>query len=114
MRHAIHDFHHRGLAGLAPKSSRPHTTLASCDPDRLARLRALLHQSPRAFGKATSVWTLELTAEVSCAQGLTQRRVSHETIRAAIAQLGGSWKRAKHWITSPDPAYLRKKTDATG
>ena len=23
------------------------------------------------------------------------------------------WKRAKHWITSPDPAYARKKGRAT-
>ncbi len=23
------------------------------------------------------------------------------------------WQRAKHWITSPDPGYLRKKSDAT-
>jgi hypothetical protein len=59
------------------------------------------------------VWTLELAAEVSFAQGLTRRRVSDETIRAAMAQLGVRWKRAKHWITSPDPAYLRKKTVGT-
>jgi transposase len=114
VRNAIHDFHGRGLDALTPKSSRPHTTQASFDPDRLERLRALIHQSPRVFGKATSVWTLELAAEVSFTQGLTSRRVSHETIRAAIAQLGVRWKRAKHWITSPDPAYLRKKTGAIG
>ena len=59
------------------------------------------------------MWTLELVAEVSFAQGLTRRRVSDETIRAAIAQLGVRWKRAKHWITSPDPAYVRKKNAAT-
>jgi len=22
---------------------------------------------------------------------------------------GGRWQRAKHWITSPNPAYIRKK-----
>jgi hypothetical protein len=65
------------------------------------------------FGKATSVWTLELAAEVSFAQGLTRQRVSDETIRTALARLGVRWKRAKHWITSPDPAYVRKKTAAT-
>jgi transposase len=113
VRNAIRDFHTRGLAALQPKSSRPHTTHATCDADGLERLRALLHQSPRMFGKATSVWTLELAAEVSFAQGLTCRRVSDETIRAASSQLGGHWKRAKHWITSPDPAYVRKKTAAT-
>ena len=113
VRNTIHDFHRRGLAALQPKSSRPHTTHATFDADGRARLRALLHQSPRVFGQATSVWTLELAAEVSFAQGLTRRRVSDETIRAAIAQLGVRWKRAKHWITRPDPAYVRKTTAVT-
>jgi hypothetical protein len=110
VRNTIHDFHVRGLAALQPKSSRPHTIHATFDADSLVRLRELLHQSPRVFGKATSVWTLELAAEVSFLQGLTRRRVSDETIRAAITQLGVRWKRAKHWITSPDPAYMQKKS----
>jgi hypothetical protein len=61
------------------------------------------------FGQAPSVWTLELAAEVSFLQGRTRRRVRDETIRAAITQLGVRWKRAQHWITSPDPAYRQKK-----
>ena len=113
VRNALHDFHTRGLAALQPKSSRPHTTHATFDADGHERLRALLHQSPRVFGKDTSVWTLELAAEVSFAQGLTRQRVSDETLRPAMAQLGVRWKRAKPWITSPDPAYVRKKTAAT-
>jgi hypothetical protein len=72
-------------------------------------LRHLLHQGPRRFGKATSVWTLELAAEVAYEQGLTAWRVSDETIRATLARMGVRWRRAKHWITSPDPEYARKK-----
>ena len=72
-------------------------------------LRALLHQSPRTFGKPTSLWTLDLAAEVSFEEGLTPERVSGETIRATLVRLGVRWKRAKHWITSPDPEYARKK-----
>ena len=30
--------------------------------------------------------------------------------RQTIKRLDVSWKRAKHWITSPDPVYARKKT----
>jgi hypothetical protein len=30
-------------------------------------------------------------------------------MRVALRRLGVAWKRAKHWITSPDPAYRRKK-----
>jgi hypothetical protein len=77
------------------------------------QIRALLHQSPRTFGKPTSVWTLELVAEVSFAEGITAERVSDETIRQAMGRLGVRWKRAKQWITSPDPEYARKKVRAT-
>jgi hypothetical protein len=52
-------------------------------------------------------------AEVSYTQGVTRRQVSGETIRATLAQMGVRWKRAKHWITSPDPAYVRKKNSVT-
>jgi hypothetical protein len=110
VRNAIHDFHLRGLAALQPKSSRPHTTHEVFDAQGRERLRALLHQSPRNFGKDTSIWTLELAAEVSVAVGIASRQVSGQTIHNALAQLGVRWKRAKHWITSPDPDYVRKKT----
>jgi transposase len=113
VRNAIHAFHQRGLAVLQPRSSRPHRTHAAFDADGRERLRALLHQSPRTFGKPTSRWTLALAAEVSFAQGFTPHQVSGETIRQALMQLGVRWKRAKHWLTSPDPAYVRKKTGAT-
>jgi hypothetical protein len=73
VRTAIHAFHARGLAALQPQSSRPHTTQATCEAQGRARLRALLHQSPRTFGKSTSLWTLHWAAEVSWTQGLTRR-----------------------------------------
>ena len=85
VRNAIHTFNAHGLAALQPTSSRPHTTQATFDAHSRERLRALLHQSPRTFGQETSVWTLELTAEVSFAEGITPRRVSDETIPAALA-----------------------------
>jgi hypothetical protein len=113
VRNTIHAFHQRGLAVLQPRSSRPHTTAAIFTPGVCEALRALLHQSPRTFGKPTSRWTLALAAEVSFAEGLTPRLVSDEAIRVALRRLRVSWKRAKHWITSPDPAYARKKNGAT-
>ena len=113
VRNAIHDFQQRGLAALQPKSSRPHTTRTVFSERGHEQLRALLHQSPRSFDKNTSIWTLELAAEVSFARGVTTRKVSDETIRTALKHLKVSWKRAKHWITSPDPDYVRKKNGAT-
>jgi transposase len=112
-RDAIHAFNAQGLACLTPGSSRPHVTHAAFDAAGAERLRALLHQRPRAYGKPTSVWTLDLAAEVAGEQGLTAARVTGETVRATLARLGVAWKRAKRWITSPDAAYAQKKRAAT-
>jgi hypothetical protein len=83
------------------------------DASRRDRLRDLLHQTPRTFGKPSSLWTLPLAAEVAYAEGITSRQVSGEAIRLALRQLGVRWERAKQWITSPDPAYARKKNSVT-
>ena len=113
VRNAIHAFAAHGLGALAPGSSRPHTIHPACDHAAAARLVDILHRSPRDFGHPTSRWTLELAADVSLAEGLTADRVSGETVRATLARLGVRWRRAKRWITSPDPAYARKKANAT-
>jgi len=112
VRNAITAFNHRGLAALRKGSSRPHRFRVAFDRARAEQLRALLHQSPRAFGQPTSLWTLELAADVSFEQGLTAERVSGETIRATLERLGMRWKRAKRWLTSPDPEYARNKAPA--
>jgi len=114
VRNALQAFEVRGVAALTPGSSRPHTIHAAFDADTAERLRALLHRSPREFGHPTSVWTLELAAEVAYAEDITVTRVSDETVRATLARLGIRWRRAKHWITSPDPAYAQKNSGATG
>ena len=64
VRNAIHAFEQRGLACLKPESCRPKTVQAQFDQARCEALRALLHQNPRTFGKASSIWTLELAVEV--------------------------------------------------
>ena len=110
---AINAFNRVGLKCLTPDSTVAHTIERGFDAVQAEALRALLHQSPRNFGKETSLWTLELAAEVSFEQGLTAQRVSREAVRTAMQRLGVGWKRAKKWITSPDPEYVRKKTTAT-
>ena len=112
-RNAIRAFAAEGTDCLREKSHRPKSTRPEIDDADRERLRALLHRRPRDFGKPTSLWTLALAAEVAFAEGLTARPVSGETIRQALKRLGVGWKRAKTWITSPDPAYLRKKGRAT-
>lgn len=111
---AINAFNRAGLAALTPGSSVPHRIAFAFDGAATEQLRAMLHQSPRTFGKETSLWSLALAAEVSFEEGLTPARVSREAVRTALQRLGVRWKRAKQWITSPDPAYVRKKKPATG
>jgi transposase len=114
VRDGIHSFNERGLGALEAGSSRPREVHAAFDEGGGAALREILHQSPRNFGIEESFWTLEYAAEVSFEQGITDRRVTGETIRATLDRLGVRWKRAKHWIESPDPQYARKKGGATG
>jgi transposase len=114
VRLVVHGFNQRGLDVLSRGSSRPHTTCpAFATPAAVTALRELLHQSPRTFGQPTSVWTLDLAAQVSAERGLTARRVTGEAIRKTLRRQGTSWRRAKRWITSPDPEYARKKAPAT-
>ncbi len=114
VRDAIHDFNERGLAALEAGSSRPKRTRSAFDEESAERLREMLHRSPREFGRESSLWTLEMAADVAFEEGLTPERVSGETIRATLSRLlSVRWMRAKRWITSPDPLYERKKGGAT-
>ena len=54
-----------------------------------------------------------MTAKISSELGIISQEASDEGVRRALRRLGTNWKRAKHWITSPDPQYLLKKTLAT-
>lgn len=76
-------------------------------------MKESLHPSPRKFGRETSLWTLDLLAEVSYENKLVESQVSAETVRATFERFGIHWKRAKHWMTSLDAAYLHKKNDAS-
>ena len=109
VRNAIHDFDERGLGALKAGSSRPREVHAAFDESATEALREILHQNPRNFGKGSTLWTLAMAAEVSFEEGITERRVTGETIRATLSRLGVRWERAKRWIESPDPEYARKK-----
>lgn len=105
VRHAMHAFHPGGLAALPPQSRRPQHTRAVLTAARCEPLRALRHARPRASGKPRSIWTRRWAAEVCWAQGLIPSLVSLETIRQALKRCGVSWRRAKRWLTRPDPQY---------
>ena len=110
----IHGFNAAGLAVFEEGSSRPHRRRPTFPDEAFEALRDLLHRSPHDFGLDPSVWTVSLAAQISFHQGLTPRLVSGERIRRALKRLGKNGKRAKHWISSPDPQDLRNKTHVIG
>src|SRR5262249_11544638 len=65
VRNAIRGFAAEGLECLREKSHRPRSVRPEIAAAGCERLRALLHRSPRDFGRPTSLWTLALAAEVA-------------------------------------------------
>jgi hypothetical protein len=100
VRNAIHAFNERGLDALEPGSSRPKRTRAAFDKGRTEALKEMLHRSPREFGKESTLWTLEDAAEVSFEEGITEERVSGETIRSTLKRVGVRWERARDMLES--------------
>jgi len=114
VRNAVRAFGAGGLGCLSAKSHARKDPGRAWDRKHDEDLKDLLHRRPREFGKPTSLWTLGLVAEVCREKGWTPRVLSIEAIRQALKRLGVGWKRAKHWITSPDPEYAKKKRPGTG
>jgi transposase len=114
VRDVIRAFAAEGLACLTAKSKARKNPANAWNREHDDDLKELLHRSPRDFGKPTSLWTLALVAGACHQKGWTDRTVSGEAIRLILNRLGVGWKRAKHWITSPDPEYAKKKGPGTG
>jgi transposase len=109
VRNAISAFEAEGMGSLTAKPSAPKQPFAVWPADRDEDLRALIHQSPRNFGKPRSTWTLGLLAEVCYERGMTARKLTGEAIRRILERLDINLRRVKHWMTSPDPNYAAKK-----
>jgi hypothetical protein len=113
VRNAIRDCHCRGGECLPARSSRPQTAQPVFARPQREALQALLHESPRTWGKPRSLWTVGVAAQVCWEQGLPPQPVSIETIRQALARRGVRGRRAKPWLPSPEPQYALKKHSAT-
>jgi transposase len=110
VRHAIYAFNQQGLIALQAGSSRPHHLPTVLREDVTAEMfKTVLHRPPRDFGFETSLWTLNLLVKQCVRLGWMARAVSIETMRQTLNRLEINWKRAKHWVTSPDPLYQKKK-----
>ena len=114
VRHAIHAFNQQGRAALQAGSNRPHHLPTVVREDVTAEMfKTVVHRPPRDFGFQTSLWTLDLLVKQGVRLGWMAREVSIETMRQTLSRVGINWKRAKRWITSPDPWYEEKKRLAT-
>lgn len=63
---------------------------------------------PAEQGRAT--WTLHRLAEAIAARCEHIGAVSHEAVRRLLQQRGIRYRRAKEWLTSPDPLYTLRKS----
>ena len=106
VRNTLRAFNQQGVASL-PRRKAPGAKRRLTDAGRAA-LTELLHTPPTTFGIESALWTAPDLARVAREQGLAEQ-LSPDTVRREIRRSGNSWKRAKRWTTSPDPAYRRKK-----
>lgn len=114
VRKVLHGFEQEGIACLSEKRrGRPHPERAF-DEAGEAQLMQILEQSPRQHGYESSLWTLEMLAELSYERGWTKQRVHLDTVSETLRRLGVRWKRAKQHISSPDEQYEAKKSVETG
>ena len=88
VRNGVRAFNDTGLAALTAGSSRPKSAAPVLGEAALERLRAILHQPPRAFGRPRSTWTLALLAEVAHAEGLSPTELSSGGRCCASASAG--------------------------
>ena len=114
IREAIHAFEEEGLACLQEKSHARQDQQSAFDEAARDRLRALIRLSPRQFGHESSVWTLALLAKTCHRQGIASRPVNTDNMGYVLRQVGIEWRRAKHWVRSPDAHYEHRKKDETG
>jgi len=117
VRNAIRAFNKQGLECLEEGSHRAnhlpsHTAFFA---EKGERLKELVCQGPRGFGKGKGLRTLKLLTEVGFEQGLTERPGDGvETVRASLERLGVRWRRARRWIASPEPWYASERESAAG
>jgi transposase len=113
VRNAIRAFEQEGLSCLKEKSHARHDQQSAFDEAGQDRLREIIRLSPRALGHESSLWTLDMLAESCWQEGLVSRPVSGDNVGYVLRQMGISWRRAKHWIRSPDGHYAHRKKDET-
>jgi transposase len=107
VRLVIKAFNEAGIAGVTPRpgtGGRPpgHSEAVAEAAEELVR-----QEPPAETGRAT--WTLRALAQALTARCAEVSTLSHEAVRRLLNRRGILYRRAKSWLTSPDPLYgLRK------
>lgn len=114
VRKVLDAFNEKGVACLKANSRARHDDQRAFDDKAREGLKEIIRQSPRVHNYESSLWTLEMLAEVSHQKGWTTHQVHKDTVSQTLMELDVNWKRAKHWISSPDEHYERKKSVETG
>ena len=113
VREAINSFAKAGMKCLIEKSHARHDKQAMIDEQGQKRLVELIKLSPRSLAHETSVWTREMLSTQIFKEGYTSRQVSVTLITNVLQGQGIRFRRAKHWIHSPDVHYERRKKEET-
>lgn len=114
IRKVLQAFNKAGIDCLKLKSRARHDDQRAYNDEAQEQLRELIRQSPREYGYESSLWTLEMLAEVSHQKGWTAYQVHPDTVGQTLLKMGVNWGRAKHWINSPDKNYNGKKNAEIG
>ena len=113
VREVIHAFEREGVGCLQEKSHAREDQQSAFDEVEREQLRELIRLSPRQFGHETSVWTLALLAKTCQTEEIASRTVNADNVGYVLRQMGIEWRRAKHWVRSPDVHYEHRKKDET-
>ncbi len=81
VRDVVKQFNASGLEVLKVKPNRPRNIKPTFTEKNIEQLKDILRQSPRNFGKETSLWTLDLLAEVSHREKVAEVLVTREAAR---------------------------------
>jgi hypothetical protein len=94
-------------------SSRPKSVAPVLDEAKREWLWAIVHESPRSFGKHPRPWTLRLLAAICFEQGMTSRAL-YRVDAGCLQTDGGCRERGQALEHESGPAVRVKKSSATG
>jgi transposase len=106
VRDVIRNFNSDGFASLYPKYKGGRPPKFSLPQRREVKKIAKSH--PGGHGLPFTTWSLSKLAEFLVAEGVVDD-ISHEGLRALLAEEGVSFQRLKTWKASKDPDYAAKK-----